>query len=120
MTGWIKIHRAISDHWIFQNESYLKAWITILITVNHEPKKVLIHGELIACERGQSVLSLSSWAEKFGKNWTIQKVRTLLLLLEKDQMIIVEGLQKTTRLTVCKYDDYQNGQQTDNKQTTDK
>jgi len=35
-------------------------------------------------------------------------------------MIEVEGLQKTTRITICKYDDYQNKQHTDNTQTTHK
>lgn len=33
-------------------------------------------------------------------------------------MIEVEGLQKTTRITICKYDDYQNKQHTDNTQIT--
>jgi hypothetical protein len=33
-------------------------------------------------------------------------------------MIVTEGLRKTTRVTVCKYDIYQTDQQADNKQTT--
>jgi len=120
MTGWIKLHRTILKHWIWSNPDYVKAWLTILLTVNHEEIKVLIHGELISCGRGQSILSLQSWAKLFGRKWTIQKVRTFFDLLKVDEMITTEGLRKTTRLTVCNYDTYQDDQQTDNRQRTDK
>jgi len=118
MDGWIKLHRKITEHWVWNNPNYLKAWLTIIITVNHECKKVLIHKELIDCERGQSILSLKSWAEIFGKEWSIQRVRTFFDLLKCDSMITIEGLHKTTRLTVCNYDSYQDSQQTDNTQVT--
>ena len=119
MEGWIKVYRKIQDHWIWKDPEYLKAWLTILFTVNHEEIKVLIHGDLIVCGRGQSVNSLQSWVKIFGKKWTVQKVRTFLNLLKSDAMINTEGLRKTTRITVCNYDSYQISQQTDNTQTTD-
>jgi len=116
--GWILIHRKIKDNWIWDDPVYLKAWLTILLEVNHEYKKVNYQGEFIACKRGQSVLSLQGWANAFGKKWTIQKVRTFFKLLQKDLMIETKGLRKTTRLTVCNYDTYQDSQQTDNTQPT--
>jgi hypothetical protein len=118
MEGWITIHRKIKEHWIWDDATYLKAWIAILLTVNHENNKVLIEGELIECKRGQSLLSLNGWAKCFGKRWTIQRVRTFLKLLKDDAMIEVEGLRKTTRVTVCNYDTYQINQQTNNRQIT--
>ena len=118
--GWIKIYRQIQKHWIWDNPDYLKAWIAILITVNHEDNKVLIHGELFNCGRGESLLSLANWAKTFGKGWTIQRTRTFFNLLEKDKMINTEGCRKTTRLNVCNYDSYQEVQQTNNRQTTGK
>lgn len=120
MTGWIKLHRTILKHWIWSNPDYVKAWLTILLTVNHEEAKSLIRGELIICGRGQSILSLQSWAELFGRKWSIQKVRTFFDLLKVDEMITTEGLRNTTRLTVCNYDSYQDEQQTENTQTTDR
>ena len=116
--GWIKIHRKIQNNWIFKDSDYLRAWIIVLMTVNFEQKKVLISGELIDCNRGQSLFSLANWAEIFGKKWTIQRVRTFFELLRKDEMITTEGLRKTTRLTVCKYEDYQESQQRDNTEKT--
>ena len=120
MKGWISIHRKLKDHWVFQKDHYFKAWITIIMEVNHQDKKVLIHNELIECNVGQSLNSLQTWTKIFGKNWTIQKTRTFLKLLEKDSMINIEGLPKTTRLSVCNYDSYQNREQTNNTQLTNK
>lgn len=116
--GWIKIHRKIIDHWVYKNDAYFKAWICIIATVNHDDKKVFIYDEVLNCDRGQSVLSLASWVKLFGKGWTMQKVRTFFKLLEADDMIVTEGLRKTTRLTVCNYDNYQVVQQAANKQLT--
>jgi hypothetical protein len=118
MAGWIKIYRTLKDHWLFDNPAYLKAWIVLLMDVNYEDSKTCISGELIECKRGQAIYSLKTWTERLGKGWTIQKVRTFFNLLENDAMIKTEGLRKTTRLTICKYDTYQDVQQGDNKETT--
>jgi hypothetical protein len=117
--GWIKLYRKSFDHWLY-NESRphtrREAWEDILLMCNHDDTKILIHGELIVCKRGQSVMSLKSWATHF--KWTIQKVRTFFELLRLDSMIELEGLKKTTRITVCNYDVYQTSQHTDNTQIT--
>ena len=120
MSGWIKLHRQIRSHWVFKNANYFKAWVVIISEVNHKSTKVVIEGELIECKRGQSINSLATWVKILGDDWTIQKLRTFLKLLEKDEMINTEGLRKTTRLTVCNYESYQSEQQGDNKETTSK
>ena len=117
MNGWIKLHRSLKSHWIDESNrprTYREAWEDILLTVNWESKKVLVVNQLIDCEEGQSLNSLQSWAKLF--NWTIAKVRHFFNLLEEDEMITIEGLQYTTRLTVCKWCIYQ-GEATDEKQT---
>ena len=108
MEGWIKLHRKVLDHWLYSEQRPLtkrEAWETILLTVNYSTEKVLIKGQLYDCKPGQSLLSLDSWAKKFM--WSIQQVRTFFKILEKDGMITTEGLQYSTRLTVCKWDTYQ-------------
>lgn len=120
MSGWIKLHRQIRSHWVFKNANYFKAWVVIISEVNHKSTKVVVDGELIECKRGQSINSLATWVKILGDDWTIQKLRTFLKLLEKDKMINTEGLRKTTRLTVCNYESYQSEQQGDNKQTTNR
>lgn len=118
MSGWVKIHRSLREHWVWNNPEYFKAWICIILEANYEFAKVLIEGEVTECERGQSLNSLKTWARLFGNRWSIQRVRTFLNLLKKDSMIVTEGLRKTTRLTVCNYDKYQVEQQADNTEIT--
>lgn len=103
--GWIKLHRSIIDHWIFEDAIKLKWWIYLLAVVNHEPKKVLIKNTLVDCDRGQTVRSLESLALK----WLVTKktVKTFLDLLQRDNMIVLENIKISTRITICNYDSYQ-------------
>lgn len=103
--GWISIHRKLKEHWLWQNPVKLKWWLDILLSVNHTDVKVNIGYQLFDCKRGQSIKSLQGWGESWGV--TKDSARNFLRLLEKDGMITLENLSKTTRLTVCKYDSYQ-------------
>ena len=106
MGGWIKLYRDVQDHWIWKSDNRFKWWIDIILTVNHADTKVLIKGKLIECKRGQSVMSLETW----GKRWNVSKktVKDFFELLQKDSMLVYEGIQISTRITVCNYDIYQN------------
>lgn len=105
--GYISLHRKIRDHWIWNDPVKFKWWVDLLLTVNHSDKKVNIGFELYDCKRGQTVMSLNNW----GERWKVNKdtVRNFFVLLEKDEMITRENLIKTTRITICNYDSYQGG-----------
>lgn len=118
MEGWIRLHRAIREHWIWKDPNKLKWWLDILLSVNHAPTKVNVGWQVYECGRGQSIQSISTWA----KQWGVSKdtARNFLTLLEKDGMIKKENLdsgltrqstlkhtRSVTRLTVCNYDSYQ-------------
>lgn len=107
MEGWIKIYRRIEKHWIFKDPDKFRSWILILLNVNHEENKVLIGEKLFVCGRGESLNSLETWAKIFGRNWNKSSVRRFFDLLKNDSMIVLKNEQKTTRLTVCNYDSYQ-------------
>jgi len=121
MSGWIKLHRDIQNHWIYKDKrkfSRFEAWTDILLTVNYAPAKTIIKGKLIEVKRGQSILSLDSWASHWS--WDKSSVRRFLELLKKDGMIQLENETVTTRLTVCNYDSYQleeNAKKTQTKRT---
>lgn len=122
-TGAISLHRQIQNHWIWKDANKLKWWIDILLTVNYKDTKVNLGNEVFICKRGESLLSLRNWAER----WHVPKdtARNFLKLLEKDNMIICSTIEKcpesslhattrvkvsiSTRLTVCNYDTYQLG-----------
>lgn len=103
--GWIRIHRQIQSHWIWKDPIKFQWWMDILMTVNFVDAKTNIGFELFECKRGQSVKSLQTWAER----WKTSKdtARNFLRLLEKDGMIVHENIGKSTRITVCNYDNYQ-------------
>ena len=105
MSGWIKIHRDIKSHWIWNNSEYLKWWMDILLEANYSPGKVVIKGTIYECERGEKLYSLDTWASRWNTNKS--KVRRFLNMLQNDSMIVLKNETQTTRLTICNYDDYQ-------------
>lgn len=119
MAGWIKLHRDIKNHWIYTEKrkfSKFEAWTDILLCVNHAQAKTIIKGKLITIERGESILSLDSWAHKWG--WNKSAVNRFFELLKKDGMILLQNETVTTRITVCNYASYQderNGNETQTK-----
>jgi hypothetical protein len=114
MSGWIKIHRSITNHWLYSEKrvySKLEAWYDMLIAVNYSDTKTIIKGKLYEVKRGQSILSLESWGKRW--NWDKSKVRRFFNLLENDSMIELKCDNTTTHLTVCKYESYQGERNTD-------
>jgi hypothetical protein len=105
MIGWIKIHREINNHWIWENSDYLKWWLDILIEANYSEGDVLIKGTVLKCHRGQKLYSIETWSKRWKTNKS--KANRFLKLLEKEKMIELKNETHTTRLTICKYDDYQ-------------
>jgi len=105
MSGWIKLDREITSHWIFKDAWKFRNWIDLLTLVNHSEQKVNIKGTVLTCNRGETLCSL----ETLSKRWNCDKskVRRFLKLLESDSMIVLKSEQITTRLTICNYDTYQ-------------
>ncbi|OJV50537.1 MAG: hypothetical protein BGO31_14335 [Bacteroidetes bacterium 43-16] len=106
-TGWISLNRQIRDHWLWGDPVKLKWWIDMIMSANHdpEPKQTYLRGVLVECGRGQIIYSLQTWSER----WRASKkaVRAFFLLLNKEDIIYIEDMRVTTRITICKYDSYQ-------------
>jgi hypothetical protein len=108
MCGWIKLHRSIKDHWLYTEDrvfSKFEAWNDILLTVNFADAKQVIKGKIYNIKRGESTMSLETWAKRW--NWDKSKVRRFLTLLQSDGMIVVNSDNITTHLSVCNYASYQ-------------
>lgn len=112
MKGWIKLHRRVLKHWVFQDAEYFKFWIYLLLDVNHEDKKMLWNKNLIEVKRGEKITSLKKLAEEF--NCSREKVRRFLNLLETDSMITTVSNTKYTQITILNYDSYQVKEHADN------
>jgi hypothetical protein len=108
MSGWIKLHRSIKDHWLYTEDrvfSKFEAWNDILLSVNFADAKQVIKGKIYNIKRGESTMSLETWAKRW--NWDKSKVRRFLTLLQSDGMIVVNSDNITTHLSVCNYASYQ-------------
>ena len=114
MIGWIKLHRQLTDHWIWQKPEYLKWWLDILMQANIQEKKVIIKNQVFQVERGEVIYSYETWANRWKINKS--KVVRFLKLLEKDSMIVLKNETVTTRITICKYETYQGDRNEDETQ----
>ena len=105
--GWIKLHRRIQDHWIYQEErtfSRYEAWLDLIMLANHKDNRSLIDGELITVEKGSFITSKRKLGTRW--KWSNTKVNNFLSLLEQDKMIIQKSDTKKTVVTIVKYEVY--------------
>lgn len=109
-TGHIKIYRAIDEWEWIDDKTMFYFWIRILLMANWEDK--MWQGELV--ERGSFVTSIYNLASKF--RMSIQQVRTCMERLKSSNQIVINSTNKRTKVTICKYEDYQ-GCATNEKQT---
>lgn len=107
--GYIHLYRSITRNWIWNNEKYLKRWISILFEVNHADSKINLGTDIYQIKRGQSTKSIRSWSELF--ECSTKQVITFFDMLEEDDMIkrqtIGKGKHSSTLITVENYTEYQ-------------
>lgn len=105
MSGWIKIHRDIAEHWIFQDAEKLRWWMDMLFLASYENNRVNVGNRILEVERGQFLGSLSF----FVKRWGVSKERVInfLRLLQSDGMIDKKSDKNITLITICNYASYQ-------------
>jgi ribosomal protein S25 len=105
MSGYVKINRSVLEHWIFRDPWKFRCWIDLISLANYSDQKTEIGGILMLCKRGETLRSLETLSTRWGCDKS--KARRFLKLLESDGMIVLKNETRTTRITICKYDDYQ-------------
>jgi hypothetical protein len=111
---WIKTFRSlISWEWFTKPET-LQLFIYCLLRANYEDTS----WQGISIKKGSFVTSFDTLSIETKQ--TIQQLRTNLSRLKRTKEISTKSTNKYTIITICKYEDYQYAQQTNNKQTTNK
>lgn len=114
MTGWIKLHRKTTQHWIWSDPIKFQWWTRMLMEVNHSSKEILIGNNLYKIDKGQSGKSLRTWSSLFGVG--TKAVINFFELLEKNDMIskktIGKGKYSTTLITITNFQKYQDSEET--------
>jgi DNA-binding transcriptional MerR regulator len=120
MSGWIKLHRKFLDWEWFNKSEAVHLFLYMLIKANHKDAKW--QGNDV--KRGQFISSLGNISNATGIS--IQQIRTILKKLEKTSEIEVKSTSQFTIVTICKYECYQDENEstnkplTNNQQTTNK
>lgn len=105
--GVFAISRGVFDHVAFADEPFTEreAWIWMIGEAAWKPRRVRIGSAIIALERGQIAFSTRFVASKW--KWSESRVRRFLKRLKSDAMIDAATDAHATRITICKYDEYQ-------------
>ena len=103
--GYIRLYRDIRSHWIWSDPDYLRAWVDLLMMVNHEDKQILFNKKLITVKRGSRITSIRKLAERWG--WSRGRVSRFLDMLEQDSMIATRRTTQKTLINVINYSFYQ-------------
>ena len=112
MSGWIKIHRKFLDWEWFNKSEAVHLFLFMLIKANHKSGK----WQGIDIERGQFISSLANISNATGIS--VQTIRTILKKLEKTNEIELKSTSQYTIVTICKYECYQDENETSNKPIT--
>ena len=103
--GWIKLHRKLTDNWIWNDPEKFRAFIDILLMVNHEDREIEFNGSIIAIHAGQKLTSLKKLADRWG--WTRNRVDRFLGTLAEANMVTTYRTPNGTVLTVVNWAVYQ-------------
>ena len=113
MQGWIKLHRSLTEHWLFSFSEPEKAlaWIDLIMSANHKPAKIMLKGKPVSIQRGQLAMSQVTLQKRW--KWSQNKVKRFLVALENDRMISIKTNEVTTLITICNYDSFQGDERAD-------
>ena len=106
-TGWIKLHRKITDHWLWEDKPFARgqAMIDLLILAGYNVQSKYVDGNLETVERGSVITSIRKLCDRWG--WSNSKVVKFLKTLENDSIIHVKSDTKKTVITIVNYSVYQ-------------
>ena len=105
MSGWIKIHRDLMNHWCASDPNFLAVWMHLISSANFQTKKSLINSIVVEVKRGQLIFGLNAFSKKSGVS--VSKLRRIMKVLESELMISRQKTNKYSIISITKYNDYQ-------------
>lgn len=105
--GYVPIWRDLQDHWLWQSNTPFdmrSAWIDLLLSVNHEERKIQIGNRVQTIKAGQKWTSYRTLAEKW--HWSKDRVKRYIKLLKNDGMVYTDETRNGTLLTIVNYENF--------------
>ena len=105
--GFIKLHRKITDHWLWDEKPFDKAhaWIDLLFMASWKDATRDFKGDIITQKRGEVLTSVKSLSLRWG--WSEGKVKRYIATLEADGMCTSKRLRHGRLLTIENYSLFQ-------------
>lgn len=116
---WLKLHRSIMEHPVFQHDGLLRLWTYLLVKANWKPRDWIIPGTLdrVTIARGQLITGRETLFESlYGNDYrgeskpTARTVWRWLKTLESFECVTLQTVSnRCTLVTISKYTTYQDG-----------
>jgi predicted transcriptional regulator len=123
--GWIKLHRQLLETSFYKRSTVVHLFIHLLLSANHESKKLYWNGEEIEVKAGEQIVGLLKLSEETGIS--IQSLRTALKVLKSTSTLTIKSTNKFSLIGIPKWHEFQGGvttistsKLTNNQQTTNK
>lgn len=125
--GWVKLHRKLKKTSFYNKPYILWLFIHLLLSANHETRKIIFNGEELTVKEGQLITGRREIASHGALSE--MQVRYGLKCLFLTNTITIKVTNKFSVITICNWKSYQesnqqfiqpttNKQPTDNQQTT--
>ena len=117
MTGWIKLHRKITEKAVWQDPEMLKLWIYCLLKASHTETEAMVGKQKIKLAPGQFVTGRFALADEYNRGAKRSKVvheRTLWRWLKKFEewgMLSIKSTSKYSVVTIKNWHAYQQNDQ---------
>ena len=106
-TGYIKLHRCITRHPVFEDGALFRLWIFILCQAAYTPQYKVVKNQTVSLFPGQCLFGAKLWSELLGLPPSTLR-RKLLLLSGPELCLIRIQPQKThSVITVLNWEKYQ-------------
>lgn len=115
MSGWIKLHRKITENPLYFSEPFNRsmAWIDMILIANHSDNYFFKRGIRVDVKIGQIGYDLDTLGKRW--QWSRGKVERFMQMLENDNQIIRQKTNVTTLISIVNYKEYQCDSKADSK-----
>jgi hypothetical protein len=116
--GWIKLSRKILDNPIFTKGDYLKVWLFLLLTAQHEESSFIWNNKKQTLKCGQLLTGRKKIAQK--TKVAESQIYKILKYLELEQQIEQQKTTKFTIITIVNWSKYQQKEQQKEQQSNNR
>jgi hypothetical protein len=115
MSGWIKLHRKITENPLYFSEPFNRsmAWIDMILIANHSDNYFFKRGIRVNVKTGEIGYDLDTLGKRW--QWSRGKVERFMQMLENDKQIVRQKTNVTTLILIVNYKEYQCDSKADSK-----